>query len=210
MYSSAAQSASSTANSNDRLDRLASLHLKMDDELQSRCSGFVQAELDRYSEVLHGTRPERAGSADRSGSDHSESDDDERQTKKTTKEKSNKTKVTPDDGEYVPPLRHPLLTRFLDETTKKPKAFQALALELAFEETISSFTRAITFNVIEMRHATTILSRYQQFGPFFDACAKTLAETLKDEALYGGDASATAQVVVDTLREVSSTQMAGS
>lgn len=40
----------------------------MSDEIQYRCAGFVQAEIERYAEELEGERPERPEDGDDSDS----------------------------------------------------------------------------------------------------------------------------------------------
>jgi cohesin complex subunit SA-1/2 len=54
---------------------LARLSLSMDDEVQYRCAGFVQAEIERYAEELEPDRPAKAAESDDGFSSQSEDDD---------------------------------------------------------------------------------------------------------------------------------------
>ena len=59
-----------------RLDKLASLRLQMDDELQSRCAGFVEAEIERHSARVSDKKVE-TNRDNGSGSDTADSDEEQ-------------------------------------------------------------------------------------------------------------------------------------
>ena len=46
----------------------------MSDEMQYRCAGFVQAEIERFADELEGDRPERTVESDAGAQSDSESD----------------------------------------------------------------------------------------------------------------------------------------
>ena len=69
---------------------LAPLALSMGDEMQYRCAGFVQAEIDRYAEELEGDRPARHAESD--GGSDSGSDSAPETTEKKTRSAKNKGK----------------------------------------------------------------------------------------------------------------------
>lgn len=56
---------------------LASLALSMDDEVQYRCAGFVQSEIERYVEERDADRPARDVPSDEDSHDGSDSEPDD-------------------------------------------------------------------------------------------------------------------------------------
>ena len=69
---------------------VASLALTMDDEVQYRCAGYIQAEIDRYAEFLD----DNADEDDNQKSDADELSEDEDEGNATTKKKEGKAKKT--------------------------------------------------------------------------------------------------------------------
>lgn len=76
---------------------IASLALSLDDEIQYRCAGFIQAEIERYAEGLGGTTPSAENSSD--GDDDSSGPEDDQAPVKGKKSKANQGKklATGDD-----------------------------------------------------------------------------------------------------------------
>jgi cohesin complex subunit SA-1/2 len=75
---------------------IASLALSLDDEVQYRCAGFIQAEIERYAEELGETTPSAETSSD-GDDDSSESDDDQAAVKGKKNRATRGKKATKDD-----------------------------------------------------------------------------------------------------------------
>jgi cohesin complex subunit SA-1/2 len=73
---------------------IASLALGLDDEVQYRCAGFIQAEIERYAEELDLTNPADDKHSDVNGNSESEGEDNLAAKGKVSKSK----KPTRDDG----------------------------------------------------------------------------------------------------------------
>ncbi len=74
------------------------LALTLDDETQYRCAGYIQAEIERFAELLEDDAPARTGTPSKHGSDDgqaSEEDEEEDNGQSKSKEKEKgKGKVT--------------------------------------------------------------------------------------------------------------------
>jgi len=73
---------------------IASLALSLDDEVQYRCAGFIQAEIERYAEELDESTP-----SNDKGSDADESNESENDHAPAGKGKKGKGRKPPKDGE---------------------------------------------------------------------------------------------------------------
>lgn len=66
------------------------LALTLDDETQYRCAGYIQAEIERFAELLEDDAAARTGTPSKRGSDDeqaSEEDEEEGNTRSKSKEK---------------------------------------------------------------------------------------------------------------------------
>lgn len=69
-------SATSSRDANGVALPTARLQLTLDDEVQYRCAGFIQAEIERYAEELELASPEETPDADADGSGNENSQDE--------------------------------------------------------------------------------------------------------------------------------------
>lgn len=86
---------------------------------------------------------------------------------------------------------------------RRAKDLARLLTSQHFEDTIAPFVRAIHSEVIDIRHATVILSRCDQFGTVFEQWGKMLAQDLKDEGVHGNQGESVAKIIFESFKEVS-------
>ena len=56
--------------------------------------------------------------------------------------------------------------------------------------------------IVDISYASIILQQYSRVTPFLDDCGRILADTLKDEGIYGSNTGGVTTVIVNSLREV--------
>lgn len=142
-------------------------------EQQYRADGLIQAEIERYGEMVRDSLDQMA-------------EDD---------------LIYESDGENDNAQKKP-------EGAEFPKKYRPLtpaqqAAEYAFNDLISSFTRAICTEVIDLHHASTVLAHYDSLGPFYDECCNQLALALRHYGVLGDAADSVAGVVYESLKQVS-------
>ncbi|KAH8112371.1 hypothetical protein DFH11DRAFT_1607236 [Phellopilus nigrolimitatus] len=155
---------------------LAPLALSMSDEVQYRCAGFVQAEIERYAEELEGDRPQHSDS----GSD-SAPETAEKKKSHTARRKGKKA----DNGIEV------------KEIKSKPQLEQ----EYIFNATTTTFLRALRAGVIHVRHGAILLAHYGRLGPSFDLSSKLMVDILREEGMYKENGVLVVEVIVEALKE---------
>lgn len=157
---------------------LASVALSLDDEIQYRCAGYVQAEIERYAEFLEG---QEDGEEDGDGSAGSS---DEEGEKVGNKEKEKKVKN----------VKKP--------RTEENKGFQALLeQEYLFIDVMSTFLRAIRAGAVNVQHGAIVLAHYGRLGLAFDTCSKVIVEILREEGMMKDNAEIVITVVTQALQE---------
>ena len=182
----------------------ASLALSLDKEIQERCAGFVQSEIERYSEELEAETPRDDDSdSDKSGSDTDQ--EDNAKTKKGKKGKGKEVEKSPPPGKSQPAsvrITANWLRACLSLGSKA--SISRLEKEYVFIGVIATFLRAIKAGAIEFRHAATLLSHYGRLGPVFDMCSKVIVDILREEGMYKENGDAVVAVILRALEEVSS------
>ncbi|TFK53082.1 hypothetical protein OE88DRAFT_1718118 [Heliocybe sulcata] len=146
----------------------ASLSLALDDEAQYRCAGFIQAEIERYSEEVIGSVSLQENLADDEDSAGSEAEDNSGSSKGKTKQRKG--------------IQEPRST-----------SRSQLEREYLFIGTMTTFLRAIRTGAINVRHADVLLAHFGRLGPSFDVCCKVIVEQVREEGLFNGNG----QLVVD-------------
>ena len=154
------------------------LAITLADEVQYRCAGFVQAEIERYADALEEESPEEED-------EDEESDRDSEDEGKSKRKKAKKVKG-----------KKPL------EASDKSSSSH-LEREYAFMNVIATFLRAIKTGAIHYRHAATLLTHYGRLGPVFDLCSKVIVDILREEGMYNGQGAAVVEVILQSLRDVS-------
>ncbi|KAJ3840935.1 hypothetical protein F5878DRAFT_43352 [Lentinula raphanica] len=165
-------------------DMLPSLALAMDDEVQWRCAGYVQAEVERYADALdRGKKSDSSKEVDESedsNEDHSPDNEDGQSKARNSRHKSTSRRNASE----------------VDYTSRT-----LLQQEYVFIEVMSTFLRAMRTGIIHIRHGAVLLAHYGRFGPAFDSCAKVVIEILKEEGLAGDDGQLIVLVVTQAMKE---------
>ncbi|KAF7329868.1 SCD domain-containing protein [Mycena kentingensis (nom. inval.)] len=154
------------------------MSIPMDDEMQFRCAGYVQAEIERYAENL---ADEVEGDDDEEEqADRSENEDGEDARKKKQKPKPKKRAIRDVD----------------------PNSPDQLLNEYSFLELAVAFMRALRSGSIGPRHAAVLLSQHGRFGSMYDNFAKVIVDLLRQEGLYGeGGGDLVVTVVTQSLQD---------
>ncbi|KAH7929010.1 hypothetical protein BV22DRAFT_1003690 [Leucogyrophana mollusca] len=157
----------------------ASLSLELDDEVQYRCAGFIQAAIEQYADLLDDGGSSKNNSDDGENSDSSEDDEGGGAEKANGKSKNAKRSLS---REYIP-------SRSL------------LEQEYIFMGIISTFLRAIRAGAMHVKHSAVLLAHYGRLGPSFDLCTKVIIEVLREEGMYNENGDAVVAVITQALRE---------
>lgn len=162
--------------------------MELSDELQLRCAGFIQAEVERYVDLLDEERGGDAEEADGSGSEDGSSselsDEDGAKAKKSKKSRKDakKPERAESEGAQIPPQAR-------------------LEREYAFHLVISAFLRAIRTGAINIEHSAVLLGHYGRVSSVYDQCTKVIIEVLREEGMYGGNAELVGRVLINALEE---------
>ncbi|KAI0772878.1 hypothetical protein BD413DRAFT_622407 [Trametes elegans] len=162
----------------------AALPLSLDDEVQYRCAGFVQAEIERYAEELAEDTPEEEHNSDE------ESDGNEGQSEPEEQPKGKKGRV--DKAKAAAKAASPVLR--VESRTQLEK-------EYVFIGVVTTFLRAIRAGVIHFKHSATFLAHYGRLGPTFDLCSKVIVEILREEGMYKDNGEAVVGIICQALQE---------
>ncbi|KAI0698963.1 hypothetical protein C8T65DRAFT_719862 [Cerioporus squamosus] len=158
----------------------AALPLSLDDEVQYRCAGFVQAEIERYAEELAERAPEEHAS---SGED--EDEEEEPAHEEPARGKKGRGKKGAKAASSGP----------------RTQTRAQLEREYVFVGVVTTFLRSIRAGVIHFRHAATILAHYGRLGPTFDLCSKVIVEILREEGMYKNNGEAVVAIICQALQE---------
>ncbi|KAG6336650.1 hypothetical protein ID866_2431 [Astraeus odoratus] len=156
------------------------LSLQLDDEVQYRCAGFIQATIEQYAELLEEDRPHEEESEQENSSEEEESAPIAKSTKrKTTSKAKSKTPME-----------------------RSPSASKALLeQEYQFMATMSTFLRAIRAGTVHVKHGAVLLAHYGRLGPVFDLCTKVIIDVLREEGMYHENGEIVVDVVTHALKE---------
>ncbi|KAL1948450.1 hypothetical protein VTO73DRAFT_12525 [Trametes versicolor] len=162
----------------------AALPLSLDDEVQYRCAGFVQAEIERYAEEIAEAEPAEEPRSD----DESDEEDDQDEPEEQPKGKKGRT----GKGKAAAKVASP---------TPRPESRSQLEKEYVFIGVVTTFLRAIRAGVIHFRHSATILAHFGRLGPTFDLCSKVIIEILREEGMYKDNGDAVVAIICQALQE---------
>lgn len=176
----------------------ASVSLTLNDEVQYRCAGYIQAEIERYAESLD---EEAEGGEEDGDSDKNDSSDAEGEDKPTGKKAKagNRLMQPAKDGQrcLIVVGRHRLYLSLVDLN------FRArLEKEYLFIDIMSTFLRAIRAGAIHIRHGAVLLAHYGRLGPAFDVCSKVIVEVLREEGMINDNGEVVVTVLAQALQEV--------
>jgi cohesin complex subunit SA-1/2 len=186
----------------------ASLALTLDDEVQYRCAGYIQSEIERFAEEIDdGTSP----AADKSEDEDSSGEEDEDMgTSKAKKGKPGKGKKTSDESgasgtseaDFLMLSRVPHHGPRVD--SRIPSRTR-LETEYQFMGVMSAFLRAIRAGAIDVRHSAILLAHYGRLGSSFDLCSKVIVDILREEGMLNKNGELVVSIVTQAVQEVSST-----
>ncbi|GAA5939798.1 hypothetical protein JCM10213_007796 [Rhodosporidiobolus nylandii] len=202
-----------TSSAIDPEGHLSDLKLTASDELQARCAGYVEAEIERYAEQLAEAAAEAAAKAaaekaEEERENEQEESGSETETEETARSRQKKKgkgkgkKAAKGKGKEAPPKK--------PEKRKKKSAAQlraenvkqqsALIAAQRFEQTLAPFVRAVHCGALDLRHAVVLLKHFGRLGAVFDEHAKLLMHDLRDEGNFGSLADLAASVIVEALQ----------
>ncbi|KAF8624731.1 hypothetical protein AX17_007062 [Amanita inopinata Kibby_2008] len=159
---------------------IATVPLILDDETQYRCAGFIQAEIERYADLVADNQEDRLAEKD-SGSD-SERSHAEQQKAVTGKKQAGQGAKSAEKNSNV------LSQAELEE-------------EYVFIDLVTTFLRAIRTGTVHLRHGAVLLAHYGRLGHAFDACSKVVVDSLREEGLMYDNAEIVVEVVTHALQE---------
>ncbi|TDL19464.1 hypothetical protein BD410DRAFT_773910 [Rickenella mellea] len=165
---------------------LAPLALTMDDEVQYRCAGFVQAEIERYAEDMEGERPHRdTGSGDESqfgsGSELEEDGDAAKAKKGKGKDRAKGKMQESDDDRLLPRSK--------------------LEQEYVLNTTVATFLRAIRVGAVDVKHGAVLLTHYGRIGSAFDISVRVVVDSLREEGMHKDNGALVATVITRALQD---------
>ncbi|KAJ3501848.1 hypothetical protein NMY22_g18781 [Coprinellus aureogranulatus] len=177
---------------------LASISLTLDEETQFRCAGYIQAEIERYSDFLadhDGTTKSQEGekSGEESNNENEEEGEEGSEGEGAKKKKRQVKKAPQENG----------------NATSNTDSRALLEREYLFIDVISTFLRAIRVNTIAVQHGAVLLSHYGRLGASFDACAQVVVNMVKDEGLKKSNGELVVNIVTKSLQEAFSLALEG-
>jgi cohesin complex subunit SA-1/2 len=177
----------------------AVLGLTLDDEAQYRCAGYIQAEIERFAELLVSTTADDA--VEEASDSASDSDEGTPKAKKAKPKKKAKraADVQHDMGEFSQSFG----ITHAHAGADAPPPPSVLQHEYAFLKVVASFLRAVCTGAINVRHGAVLLASYGRLGPAYDLCVKALIDALRDEGIRQGNGAIVSEAIVQAMREVS-------
>jgi cohesin complex subunit SA-1/2 len=182
---------------------MASVSLTLDDEVQYRCVGYIQAEIERYAESL-GSGAAKEGVEGEKDSDAEESSDGE-QADEAVKAKRAKGKKTLKEGSLGFLIQFSQVGKESDGScciSVDASSRTLLEEEYLFMDVMSTFLRAIRAGAIHIRHGATLIAHYGRLGPAFDICSKVIVDVLRDEGMVNNNGEIVVSVLTHALEEV--------
>ncbi|SCV69509.1 BQ2448_2529 [Microbotryum intermedium] len=198
-----------TSAKSDPDGKLTDLRLTCSDELQSRCAGVVEAEIERRSEELQLFQAEDDESNDQDKEDENDEDDEDEDemdsdedatpAKRSKKKKNKGGKDTKATKKSKAPVAKPAPTA-AELRAKRLREQNRLVASRKFERAVLPFVRAMHSGVIDLRHAAVILPHFERFGPVYDSWCRLLVQDLRDEGIYAKSGELVVNVVTASLQ----------
>ncbi|GAA5877410.1 hypothetical protein JCM16303_003321 [Sporobolomyces ruberrimus] len=192
-----------TSSHNDPDKHLSALRLNCGEELQARCAGYIEAEIERFAEKLAEDREAEEGDEDDDAEANEDSGSD---TEMEENAKKNKKKKTKGKGKKV--AKGNKASKADKRKKKTPESVRVenarqqarLVSSQRFERSISGFVRAIHLGIFDIRHSALLLKYWGRLGATFDDFARLLMHDLRDEGNYGDGGDVVAGVIVESLQ----------
>ncbi|KAH6910734.1 cohesin subunit [Coprinopsis sp. MPI-PUGE-AT-0042] len=161
---------------------LSDVGVILDDEIQYRCAGYIQAEIERYAEYLEevdgSQRVSDAGSDEEPNSDPEVTPTKARRTSRKAKQPTN-------------PVQNQV----------ENNARAMLEREYLFVDVLATFIRAIKTGAIHMNHVAIFLAHYGRLGNAVDVFSKDVVDKLKLEGMVKGNVEPVIEIVTRSLQE---------
>ncbi|KAF9559794.1 hypothetical protein CPC08DRAFT_666116 [Agrocybe pediades] len=155
----------------------ASIALTLNDEVQYRCAGYIQAEIERYADGLDYDVIE-----EQEQPEENDSEGDEDEANGGDKQPQNRrVKKTPKD---------------VDVNSR-----DSLEKEYLFIDVVSTFLRAICAGTIHVQHGAVVLAHYGRLSVAFDTCAKVVVDVLREENIMKEKPEVTTATASQALQE---------
>ncbi|KAF8892974.1 hypothetical protein BD779DRAFT_1609978 [Infundibulicybe gibba] len=173
-------SSAQTLDADGSLLPTASVALSLEDEIQCRCAGYIQAEIERYADTLE----EEDGVDD---VDQQDSDEDDG----SNADETERAQKAPKNGNR----------KKSHQQENKTSARESLEKEYLFIDVMSTFLRAIRAGAIDIRHGAVLLAHYGRLGPSFDVCSKVIVDVLREEGMMNDRGEIVVAVLTQAVRE---------
>ncbi|KAJ7507277.1 hypothetical protein B0H11DRAFT_1706223, partial [Mycena galericulata] len=164
------------------------LDIALDDEVQFRCAGYVQAEIERYAETL--VEPDEA-----------EQDEDEDEDEEKENDSGDEGSNAGEDGKKGKGKVRAPKTKKRAVKEVDPTSTSQLLSEYSFIELTAAFLRAIHARVLHVRHSAILLSHYGRLGITFDHFAKAIMEMMREEGMVNDNGDVVVVVINQALQE---------
>ncbi|BGP22583.1 cohesin complex subunit SA-1/2 [Rhodotorula toruloides] len=185
---------------------LSELKLAPSDELQARCAGYIEAQIERYAEALADERDEEKDETQRepdSDEDASGSDTEREERSQSQRGKKGKgKKAAAKKGKKAAPKKQEKRRRKTAAQIRADNAKEQaqLVAERRFEQVLAPFIRVLHSSTFDLRHYVVLVKHWGRLGATFDEHVRLLLHDLRDEGNYGSASDLVAAVVVDSLR----------
>lgn len=180
-------------------DRLfEELKLEASEELQVRCSGYMEAEIERQAELL-AEEAEEVESDTPASNDNEGSDTETESSQRGRKRKGKKAGGQKKGKKVVATDKRKRKTAAQIRADNAKERARLLATA-RFEQTLAPFVRAIHGGAFDLQHSVVVLKYWGRLGPVFDEQAKLLMHDLRDEGNYGSASDKVASILVDALQ----------
>ena len=170
----------------------ASLSLTLPDEVQYRCAGYLQAEIERYAEEIDAAAPAPDVENQEDSSDQDENVPSLDQTKKGRKQ--------PDISAGSSRLRRWIIRFSLLPASAVTRV--RLEQEYLFLEVVATFLRAVRAGAVHVLHSAVLLAHYGRLGSSFDGCSKVIVDVLREEGIHNKNSELVIAIVTRAIREV--------
>ncbi|KAG6868507.1 hypothetical protein C0993_001847 [Termitomyces sp. T159_Od127] len=167
-----------THDANGNPSPMASISITLDDEVQYRCAGYIQAEVERYADTLTSASDDNEQDQNQSGDESGDElpTEDADGTAKSSKGKKREVEI--------------------DFSSRAQ-----LEEEYFFIDVMSTFLRAIRAGAIHIRHGYVLLANYGRLGPAFDACSKVVVDILREEGMMNKHGDIIVGIITQALKE---------
>ncbi|KAJ3515607.1 hypothetical protein NLJ89_g1655 [Agrocybe chaxingu] len=152
------------------------------------CSGYIQAEIERYTDFLEDEDEEEKSRKSDAGSSEEEQED-----------------VEVDNADK--PAKPPKAKKSRQEGDLGSR--DVLEREHLFLDVVSTFLRAIQAGAIHIKHGAVVLAHYGRLDVAFDMCSKKIVELLREEHMLKDNPATVVATLTQAIQESSSLVLDG-